>query len=305
MTRSIRWCVSTSLLAVAVLGVGCVSAQASESRAVGDERPPFDTRSVPTINLKSPTETGTASGPSKTKKKKTTTTSKADAKKKKKSGSSSGMTMATFLDRLMLAESAGIDTAKNPRSTATGPFQFIESTWLDIMRRHFPRRVADLDRTAILALRTDRKTARAAAEAFTRDNAAILAADGHAPTFPNLRLAFLLGAGGASRVLGMEPEARIAAILGPAVIRANPFLARMTADQLLRRSARDLSVAYTTRAGIKGNRRRLRKRGKPRPRLRVPCDLRRPSCKRWVAIKRRQLKSTDKRVRRAALKFVR
>jgi hypothetical protein len=34
----------------------------------------------------------------------------------------------TFLDRLMHAESAGRDSAANPRSTALGPFQFIKST---------------------------------------------------------------------------------------------------------------------------------------------------------------------------------
>ncbi|MEO0728967.1 MAG: hypothetical protein AAFY64_01135, partial [Pseudomonadota bacterium] len=178
-------------------------------------------------------------------------------------------------------------------------------TWFDVMQRHFPRRIANLDRAAVLALRTDRKTARDAAEALTRDNAAILAADGHAPTFPNLRLAFLLGPGGASRILAMEPDAPVAPILGRGVVRANPFLARMTADQLLRRAARDLRVKHTTRAGIKAGKLSRRRPAKPRKRLRIPCDLRRPSCKRWVAIKRRQLKSKNKRARRAALRYVR
>jgi len=38
----------------------------------------------------------------------------------------------TFLDRLMLAESSGQLDARNPRSTALGPFQFIESTFLEV-----------------------------------------------------------------------------------------------------------------------------------------------------------------------------
>jgi hypothetical protein len=50
----------------------------------------------------------------------------------------------TFLDRLMGAESAGADHAKNPRSTAVGPFQFIKATFLEVTRRHFPTEVAGL-----------------------------------------------------------------------------------------------------------------------------------------------------------------
>src|SRR5690606_6893021 len=37
------------------------------------------------------------------------------------------MTMPKFFDRLMMAESGGRLTARNARSTALGPFQFIES----------------------------------------------------------------------------------------------------------------------------------------------------------------------------------
>src|SRR5262245_44846162 len=36
----------------------------------------------------------------------------------------------TFLNRLMRSESNGQDSAKNPRSTALGAFQFIKSTFL-------------------------------------------------------------------------------------------------------------------------------------------------------------------------------
>ncbi|MBU2533245.1 MAG: hypothetical protein KKB37_10930, partial [Alphaproteobacteria bacterium] len=80
-----------------------------------------------------------------------------------------GMTIENFLDRLMIAESGGNDRARNPLSTATGPFQFIESTFIAVMQRHFPKRVASLNIAQILALRTDRAVARQAAEAYTRD----------------------------------------------------------------------------------------------------------------------------------------
>ena len=65
-------------------------------------------------------------------------------------------TMAAFLDRLMLVESGGRDDARNPRSTAVGPYQFLESTFLDLARRHFASETATLPPAQILALRTNR-----------------------------------------------------------------------------------------------------------------------------------------------------
>lgn len=211
------------------------------------------------------------------------------------------MTMDGFLDRLMIAESGGNDTARNPRSTATGAFQFIQSTFLSVMQRHFPKRIEKLTPAEILALRTDRKAARDAARAYTRDNAQILALNGHKPTFPHLRLAFLLGANGAMRILEAKPDAPLGSILGPAVMRANPFMTRLTAGGLIARAARDLSLAPTAVAGVAPI--RDPKTGKiimpgkaARPRIRVRCNLARPSCRRWLALKRKRMKRAASRL---------
>ena len=181
------------------------------------------------------------------------------------------MTMSIFLDRLMMAESGGNHFARNRRSTATGSFQFIVS-------------------------RTDRKFARKAAEAYTKDNAAHLAAAGHKPTFTNLRLAFLLGPGGANRILSAPPKAKVGVLLGRAVMRANPFMSGMTASDLVARAARDIATDPRSTAGIKAG--KLAKRGR-RPRIRVRCNLARPSCKRWLALKRRRLARTASKANRA------
>ena len=58
----------------------------------------------------------------------------------------------------------------------------------------------------ILELRTDREFARRAAAAFCRDNIGHLKAQGLDPTFADLRLAFLLGASDAARVLKAESQ---------------------------------------------------------------------------------------------------
>ena len=149
----------------------------------------------------------------------------------------------TFLDRLMRSESNGQDAAKNPRSTALGAFQFIKSTFLEVMRRHFPGDVANLNESDILALRTDRGFARRAAQAFSKENLDYLADRGLKPTFGHLRLAFLLGPVGAARVLEAPPAKPVTEILDERVITANPFMRRMSVADLIARADRDVGGA--------------------------------------------------------------
>lgn len=232
-----------------------------------------------------------------------------------------GMTTEKFLDKLMMAESGGRLDARNPRSTATGPFQFIESTFLDVVRRHFAQDVVGLTDPQILTLRTDPVFARRAAEAFSRDNAAALVADGVPATFPNLRLAFLLGPTAAIRVLQAPPESPLGPLVGLPVIVANPFMAGLSASELSARAARDLSlpaprfvtrprfvsplriaalpgvpalplptspIARTAPPGL-GTAASVRTLPPPRraPALVVHCNRDLPSCRRWVVLQTR------------------
>ena len=160
------------------------------------------------------------------------------------------LTLEKFLDRLMMAESGGQANASNPRSSAIGPYQFIASTWLMLAHAHFATETASLAPAQVLALRTDRGFARRAAEAYTHSNATYLAAQGLTPTFPHLRLAFLVGPGGAARILSAPSDARVSVLLGPTVIGANPFMANMTAEALIRRAARDIEADPKTTAGL-------------------------------------------------------
>ena len=213
--------------------------------------------------------------------------------------------LATFLDRLMLAESSGRDTAANPLSTALGPFQFIKATFLDIARRHFPQYYADLSDEQVLALRTTRHFARAAAAAYTLENAAHLKGEGHEPSWPHLRLAFLLGPAGASRVLQAPPDTPLSQIVGASVLQANPFMSGMTVTGLIARAARDIG-AEAPAATARGEPTALpRPEARPRPsaRLRpgtpvvpvksdgaavagikIRCSQMLASCQRWIAL---------------------
>ena len=199
--------------------------------------------------------------------------------------------MALFLDRLMIAESGGRDEARNPRSTAVGPFQFIESTFLSVARRHFAAETGELSTAEILKLRTSRTFARKAAEAFTRDNAAHLAAAGLEASFVNLRLAHLVGPGGAVRVLKAPPSAAAASLLGGTVARANPFLANLTAGSLVQWSARNLAASDLGGKSIAADPRRIARSDPrpPQPEIQARCNRSLASCRRWVALAKKRL----------------
>jgi hypothetical protein len=189
-----------------------------------------------------------------------------------------------FLDRLMAAESGGVATAKNPRSTALGPFQFLDTTFLDITRRHFAAETEALNEQQVLALRTDPAFARKAVAAFTRDNADYLTSEGVSASFTNLRLAHLVGAGAAARILKAPPASQVALWVGPAVIRANRFMAGMTVEQLIERCATEANTDGTMTANPAST------SPTAKPAIAVTCDLGLASCRRWLALAKRRIR---------------
>jgi hypothetical protein len=237
----------------------------------------------------------------------------------------SDMTMDIFLDRLMRAESGGKLTARSSTSTALGPFQFIDATFLIVVRRHFAAETATLTPSQILALRTDLAFSRRAAEAFTKDNASLLVGAGIPATFQNLRLAYLLGPGGAIKVLHTDPTMPLPTLLPANVIRANSFMRPLTVSGLIARAARDVSVKPTSAAGIvappaaptevtaavatvaAANPAAAAVTGTTKvaavvpkaPTIVVNCDLGLASCRKWLAIEQRRQGTRNRGVREA------
>lgn len=184
-----------------------------------------------------------------------------------------------FLDRLMQAESGGRQFAKNPASSALGPFQFISSTFLDVILRYFPQVTEGKSNAEILALRVDPKVARDAALAYTRANAAFLQGRGVAAQPAHLRLAFLVGPSGAVNVIAAEPETPVSNLLSKAALEANPFLGGMTAKQLIERSGREAAGLEPLPAFAAPE-----KQPSAKPRIKIRCSLGRASCRRWVQL---------------------
>lgn len=152
-----------------------------------------------------------------------------------------------LIDSIIGAESGGNPNATNPNSSAAGPGQFIDSTWLDVVRKARPD-LADQPDSALLALKTDPQVARQATEAYAQQNQAVLAKAGLPVNDGTTYLAHFAGPQGAVKVLQSDPTAPVADILGPGVVKANPFLANMTAADLQAWASRKMGAAPTAGA---------------------------------------------------------
>src|SRR3546814_7412818 len=105
------------------------------------------------------------------------------------------------------------------RSSATGPAQFVDETWLEMLRKHRPD-LAALPRPEALGLRTDPDLSKAMAEAYAVENARGLYESGLPVTEQTVYMAHHFGLGGARALLRAAPDARVASILPARDVRA-------------------------------------------------------------------------------------
>lgn len=157
-------------------------------------------------------------------------------------GNRSGVDFSYLLQTAM-RESSLNPSAKASTSSAVGLFQFLEGTWLQVMKQEGPRlgygdianeihqrsdggyTVADPARKAeILKLREDPQIAADLAAAFTRSNGEYLKSKfGRNPSAGELYIAHFLGAEGAERMFkaGLEDPDQLAVNLFPRQADAN------------------------------------------------------------------------------------
>ena len=146
------------------------------------------------------------------------------------------------VDQIIKVESNGDANAKNKRSSATGLGQFLNETWLLLIRAHRPDLVTERTEAEVLDLRRDPSIAREITARFTERNANVLKRRGLPVTPGTLYLAHFAGAAGAVAVLSALDEADAATTMASAdatgrtkrekLVNANPFLARFTVADL-------------------------------------------------------------------------
>ncbi|RWF68379.1 MAG: M23 family metallopeptidase [Mesorhizobium sp.] len=155
----------------------------------------------------------------------------------------------TLTDRIVQVESGGSARAKNPLSSATGAGQFITKTWIRMMNTYRPELARTLSTADLLALRYDATISREMVSNLAREGEAYLRARGHQITAGRLYLCHFLGMEGAHQVLSSPGSAQLSAVLGSAVIQANPFLTGKSASYVVswaeRKMGRKLSPTTT------------------------------------------------------------
>ena len=139
---------------------------------------------------------------------------------------------SSILASIAKAESALNPLAKNKNSSATGLFQFIDSTWNAMVEKYGAQYGIS---------KGDRKDARANAimgALFTRDNARALTAAGHEAGARELYLAHFSGVSKAKRVLKAlkeNPDAPVSTVYSAREISSNPRILRGTIAEAFKR----------------------------------------------------------------------
>jgi hypothetical protein len=169
------------------------------------------------------------------------------------------------VERIIGVESNGDSNAKNSHSSATGLGQFLNETWLDLIRTYRPDLTRGRSESETLELRRDAKLAREITKRFIERNAAMLRQRGLPVTAGTAYLAHFAGGAGAVAILSAPKNADAALVMASAdvtgrtkreqIIKANPFLEHFTvadlkiwADRKMRGSGLHLTEVFAADA---------------------------------------------------------
>ena len=122
---------------------------------------------------------------------------------------------------------AGEGTGKNPSSSAKGPYQFVDGTFVGEFRKNYPDRAKGMSDDSIIALKRGPEGAAISSQMgprFIANNAKIVERAGFEPDAGNVYLAHFLGPDTAVKVLRADPNAPISRYVSEEAIKANPPL---------------------------------------------------------------------------------
>ena len=143
---------------------------------------------------------------------------------------------------LVLLSPAVSPVSGGETASATGLGQFLDETWLDMIRVHRPDLAKGRSQDEILELRRDAKVAREITARFTQRNVEMLRKRSLPVTPGTLYLAHFAGGAGAVAILSAMENADAALVMATAdatgrtnrekIVKANPFLERFTVADL-------------------------------------------------------------------------
>jgi hypothetical protein len=146
------------------------------------------------------------------------------------------------VERIIGVESNGEPNTKNSRSSAKGLGQFLNETWLDLIRTYRPDLIRGRSENETLELRREAKLAREITTRFVERNAGMLRQRGLPVTAGTVYLAHFAGGAGAVAILSAPENADAALVMASAdatgrtkreqIIKANPFLEHFTVADL-------------------------------------------------------------------------
>ena len=149
------------------------------------------------------------------------------------------------------AESSLAAESKNKRSSAAGPAQFLDETWLEMLRAYRPDLAKGRTRAEVLELRLKPGLARELTTHLAERNAALLARRGLPVTAGTIYLAHFAGGAGAAALLSAPADADAALVMAKAdatgktrreqIVKANPFLDKFTVADIRRWAERKMS----------------------------------------------------------------
>jgi hypothetical protein len=150
--------------------------------------------------------------------------------------------VSALVERIIAVESNGDPNAKNSRSSATGLGQFLDETWLDMVRALRPDLARGRSERETLDLRREPELAREITMRFVERNVAMLKQRGLPVTAGTVYLVHFAGRAGAIAILSAPDNSDAALVIASAdstgrtkrerLIRANPFLEHFTVADL-------------------------------------------------------------------------
>jgi Transglycosylase SLT domain len=150
--------------------------------------------------------------------------------------------VSALVERIIAVESNGDPNAKNSRSSAVGLAQFLDETWLELVRAYRPDLVRGRSARETLNLRREPKLAREITRRVVERNIAILRQRGLPVTAGTVYLAHFAGGAGAVAILSASDDSDAALVIASAdstgrtkrerLIKANPFLEHFTVADL-------------------------------------------------------------------------